>query len=65
MDFKELLNLAARDLPPGYQIDISVEKNSAWCTLLDQFGDDIGVGDCTSEAVLELIQEARKHAAQE
>jgi hypothetical protein len=37
----ETLNRMARDLPPGYIITISVEKDSGWVNLTGEDGQDI------------------------
>ncbi len=35
MDMSRIIDMAARDLPEGYTIEISIERGSAWVSLSD------------------------------
>lgn len=67
MMFDEVLNLAAKDLPEGYVIEICVEKGSGWVDLYGPGYSDLGL-DCTYEGIeadVKLaIHVAKEHAGE-
>lgn len=62
MSIEDALNLAAKELPEDFIIEINVERGAGWVTLYDGHGNDVSLaGDGTiSEQVEDAINQAKK-----
>lgn len=59
--FMEACNVVCRDLPEGWSIEVTLQRDSGWVSLFDIDGGDVEY-PCNHESISQALADALEHA---